>query len=42
MPEEEEEEDDEMHQEYTPEMADELMRRGLILGGKLRNQAVYT
>lgn len=42
MPEEEEEEDDDMDQEYTPEMADELMRRGLILGGMLRNQAVYT
>lgn len=33
MPEEEEDEDDEMDEEYTPEMADELMRRGLMLGG---------
>jgi len=35
MAEEEEDEDDEMDEEYTPEMADELMRRGLILGGGL-------
>ncbi|DBA76324.1 hypothetical protein WJX77_009009 [Trebouxia sp. C0004] len=32
MAEEEEDEDDEMDEEYTPEMADELMRRGLMLG----------
>lgn len=35
MVEEEEDEDDEMDEEYTPEMADELMRRGLMLGGGL-------
>lgn len=35
MAEEAEDEDDEMDEEYTPEMADELMRRGLILGGGL-------
>ncbi len=35
MVEEGEDEDDEMDEEYTPEMADELMRRGLILGGGL-------
>ena len=32
--EDEEEEDDEMDEEYTPEMANELLRRGLILGGE--------
>ena len=35
MVEEGEDEDDEMDEEYTPEMADELMRRGLMLGGGL-------
>ena len=39
MAEEEEDEDDEMDEEYTPEMADELMRRGLILGGELISMA---
>ncbi len=32
--EEEEDEDEEMDEEYTPEMANELMRTGLILGGE--------
>ena len=31
---EEEEEDDEMDEEYTPEMANEMLRRGFMLGGK--------
>lgn len=30
--EEEEDEDEDMDEEYTPEMARELMKRGLILG----------
>ena len=34
-------EDEEMDEEYTPEMANELLRRGLILGGKPLSSGVH-